>query len=148
VCFLPSSIAALLRSAVIWTAAVNAAMRPSPSTPAAPGTAPSAKPTLATSGLPDAIRNCCPVNYVHVVFTIPHQLSWLAPRYPFFLPVKVLGRVFRGKFAAGLKQAFGDGKLRNKTCVQTLCKACLRCEIAPSRNSNSPHRLGHPCCRP
>jgi hypothetical protein len=122
-----------------------------------------------------------PVNYVHVVFTIPHQLSWLAlqnkkvvydllfrasaatlleiaadpkhlgaeigflsvlhtwgqnlqhhphihcvipsgglsadhqrwvhPCYPFFLPVKVLGRVFRGKFVAGLKQAFGDGKL-------------------------------------
>ena len=122
-----------------------------------------------------------PVNYVHVVFTIPHQLSWLAlqnkkviydllfrasaatlleiaadpkhlgaeigflsvlhtwgqnlqhhphihcvipsgglsadhqrwvhPRYPFFLPVKVLSRVFRGKFVAGLKQAFGDGKL-------------------------------------
>ena len=25
------------------------------------------------------------------------------PRYPFFLPVKVLGRVFRGKFLAGLK---------------------------------------------
>jgi hypothetical protein len=42
------------------------------------------------------------------------------------------------------------GALRHahKTCVQTLCKACLRCEIAPSRNSNSPHRLGHPCCRP
>ena len=122
-----------------------------------------------------------PVNYVHVVFTIPHELSWLAlqnkkvvygllfrasattlleiaadpkhlgaeigflsvlhtwgqnlqhhphlhcvipsgglspdhqrwvyPRYPFFLPVKVLSRVFRGKFVAGLKQAFGDGKL-------------------------------------
>ena len=123
-----------------------------------------------------------PVNYVHVVFTIPHELSWLAlqnkkviydllfhasaatlleiaadpkhlgaeigflsvlhtwgqnlqhhphihcvipsgglsldhqrwvhPRYPFFLPVKVLSRVFRGKFVAGLKQAFGDGKLQ------------------------------------
>jgi hypothetical protein len=122
-----------------------------------------------------------PVNYVHVVFTIPHELSWLAlqnknviydllfrasaatlleiaadpkhlgaqigflsvlhtwgqnlqhhphihcvipsgglsadhqrwvpPCYPFFLPVKVLSRVFRGKFVAGLKQAFGGGKL-------------------------------------
>jgi hypothetical protein len=28
------------------------------------------------------------------------------------LPVKVLGRIFRGKFVAGLKQAFHDGKLQ------------------------------------
>jgi Putative transposase len=34
-----------------------------------------------------------------------HQ-SWVRPRYPFFLPVKVLSRVFRGKFVAGLKRAF------------------------------------------
>ena len=122
------------------------------------------------------------MKYVHVVFTIPHQLSWLAlqnkkviydllfhasaatllevaadpkhlgaeigflsvlhtwgqtlhhhphihcvipagglsldhprgvhPRYPFFLPVKVLSRVFRGKFIAGLKRTFHQGKLR------------------------------------
>ena len=35
-----------------------------------------------------------------------HQ-RWIHPRYPFFLPVKVLSRVFRGKFIAGLKRAFG-----------------------------------------
>jgi hypothetical protein len=29
---------------------------------------------------------------------------WVRPRYPFFLPVKVLSRVFRGKFLAGLKR--------------------------------------------
>jgi len=122
-----------------------------------------------------------PVSYVHVVFTLPHELSWLAlnnkkivydllfrasaatllevaadpkhlgaeigflsvlhtwgqnlqhhphihcvipsgglsldhrrwihPRYPFFLPVKVLSRVFRGKFIAGLKRAFRRGEL-------------------------------------
>lgn len=122
-----------------------------------------------------------PVQYVHVVFTIPHELSWLAlhnkktvydllfhassrtllevaadpkhlgaeigflsvlhswgqnmqhhphihcvipsgglsadhkrwihPRYAFFLPVKVLGRVFRGKFIEGLNRAFQQGKL-------------------------------------
>jgi len=126
-------------------------------------------------------RELLPVRYVHVVFTIPHELSWLAlqnkkvvynllfrasaktllevaadpkhlgadigflsvlhtwgqnlqphphvhcvipagglssdqqrwihPRYPFFLPVKVLSRVFRGKFTAGLKRAFRQGKL-------------------------------------
>jgi Putative transposase len=33
------------------------------------------------------------------------------PRYPFFLPVKVLSRVFRGKFLAGLKRLYRRGKL-------------------------------------
>jgi hypothetical protein len=32
-------------------------------------------------------------------------------RYPFFLPVRVLSRVFRGKFVEGLKHAFQNGKL-------------------------------------
>jgi hypothetical protein len=36
---------------------------------------------------------------------------WVRPRYPFFLPVKVLSQVFRGKFIASLKRAFQDGKL-------------------------------------
>jgi hypothetical protein len=31
--------------------------------------------------------------------------QWVPPRYAFFLPVKVLSRVFRGKFVAGLKRA-------------------------------------------
>jgi hypothetical protein len=127
-------------------------------------------------------KELLPVKYVHVVFTIPHELSWLAlqnkkvvydllfrasaatlleiaadpkhlgadigflsvlhtwgqnlqhhphihcvipagglsldhqhwvyPRYPFFLPVRVLSPVFRGKFIAGLKHAFYQGKLR------------------------------------
>ena len=126
-------------------------------------------------------KELLPVRYVHVVFTLPHELSWLAlqnkkvvydllfhasaaallevaanpghlgaeigflsvlhtwgqnlqhhphihcvipsgglsldhqrwihPRYAFFLPVKVLSRVFRGKFAAGLKRAFRHGNL-------------------------------------
>jgi hypothetical protein len=41
----------------------------------------------------------------------PDHKSWVQPRYPFFLPVKVLGRVFRGKFVEALKRAFADGKL-------------------------------------
>jgi hypothetical protein len=131
--------------------------------------------------LAERTQELLPVKYVHVVFTIPHELSWLAlhnkkiiydllfhssaatlleiaadpkhlgaeigflsvlhtwgqtllhhphvhcvipagglstdhqrwihPRYPFFLPVKVLSRVFRGKFIAGLKQAFHQHKL-------------------------------------
>ena len=42
--------------------------------------------------------------------SLDHQ-HWVHPRFPFFLPVKVLSRVFRGKFVAGLKEAFGQGKL-------------------------------------
>ena len=131
--------------------------------------------------LADRDKELLPVKYVHVVFTIPHELAWLAlqnkkilydllfrasaatlleiaadpkhlgaeigflsvlhtwgqnlqihphihcvipcgglssdhqrwihPRYPFFLPVKVLSRVFRGKFMDGLKRAFGAGEL-------------------------------------
>jgi hypothetical protein len=37
---------------------------------------------------------------------------WIQPRYSFFLPVKVLSRVFRGKFVAALKRACAEGKLR------------------------------------
>jgi hypothetical protein len=37
--------------------------------------------------------------------------EWVHPRYRFFLPVKVLSRVFRGKFVAGLRRAFRLGQL-------------------------------------
>ncbi|MGH9449153.1 MAG: IS91 family transposase [Terriglobia bacterium] len=36
---------------------------------------------------------------------------WLSTRKKFFLPVKVLSRLFRGKFVAYLKQAFQQGRL-------------------------------------
>ena len=145
------------------------------------GTAQSAKPTLATSGSPDAARNCCrsttsmsssrsrtslswlalqnkkvvydllfrasaatlleiaadpkhlgaEIGFLSVLHTwgqnlqhhphihcvipsgglSPDHQRWVHPRYPFFLPVKVLSRVFRGKFVAGLKRAFRDGQL-------------------------------------
>ena len=41
----------------------------------------------------------------------PDGTGWLAARKDFFLPVRVLSRVFRGKFVAGLKQAFARGDL-------------------------------------
>src|SRR6202035_2378900 len=41
----------------------------------------------------------------------PHFCGWVHPRYPFFLPVKVLSHVFRGKFIAGLKRAFSQEQL-------------------------------------
>jgi len=37
---------------------------------------------------------------------------WIHPRYAFFLPVKVLSRVFRGKFVQALKRAFQQEKIR------------------------------------
>jgi predicted RNA-binding Zn-ribbon protein involved in translation (DUF1610 family) len=41
----------------------------------------------------------------------PDGTHWVRPRARFFLPVKVLRRVFRGKFIAGLKRAFRKGAL-------------------------------------
>jgi len=42
----------------------------------------------------------------------PDLTRWVHPRYPFFLPVKVLSRVFRGKFIAGLKRLYRRQQLR------------------------------------
>jgi predicted RNA-binding Zn-ribbon protein involved in translation (DUF1610 family) len=42
----------------------------------------------------------------------PNHRRWVRPRYPFFLPVPVLSRVFRGKFLAGLKRLHRSKKLR------------------------------------
>jgi hypothetical protein len=42
----------------------------------------------------------------------PDHSRWVRPRYPFFLPVKVLSRVFRGKFCAGLKRLYRRKFLR------------------------------------
>jgi len=57
------------------------------------------------------------LHHPHVHCVIPvgglssERTQWVHPRYPFFLPVKVLSRVFRGKFVAGLKRAFRLGAL-------------------------------------
>jgi hypothetical protein len=40
------------------------------------------------------------------------HLRWVRPRYAFFLPVKVLSRIFRGKFLAGLKRLQRSKKLQ------------------------------------
>ena len=42
---------------------------------------------------------------------LPITPAGSARRLYFFLPVKVLSRVFRGKFVAGLRQLHRDGKL-------------------------------------
>src|SRR5208282_3260615 len=54
--------------------------------------------------------------HVHCVIPVGglslDHTHWVKSRDQFFLPVKVLSRVFRGKFVAGLKQAFQDGRFR------------------------------------
>jgi hypothetical protein len=42
----------------------------------------------------------------------PDSARWIASASNFFLPVRVLSRVFRGKFLAGLRGAFAKGDLR------------------------------------
>ena len=46
--------------------------------------------------------------HIHCVIPMgglsPDRTGWVHPRYPFFLPVKVLEKVFRGKFVDGLKR--------------------------------------------
>ena len=41
----------------------------------------------------------------------PDHTRWISSQRSFFLPVKVLSRVFRGKFVAGLRAAFHKGSL-------------------------------------
>ena len=59
----------------------------------------------------------------------PNHLAWVRPRYPFFLPVKVLSRVFRGKFVAGLKRAFRKGKLCLPGVLQPLAQDKAFCSF-------------------
>jgi ribosomal protein L37AE/L43A len=53
--------------------------------------------------------------HVHCVVTggglAPDGTRWVAGRDDFFLPVRILSRVFRGKFLAGLRAAFEGGQL-------------------------------------
>jgi Putative transposase/Transposase zinc-binding domain len=41
----------------------------------------------------------------------PDGTRWIQTPHAFFLPIQVLSRVFRGKFAAALQRAFQDGQL-------------------------------------
>jgi hypothetical protein len=53
--------------------------------------------------------------HIHCVLSAgglaPDHSRWISPRRSFFLPIGVLSRVFRGKFVAGLRNAFHRGQL-------------------------------------
>jgi hypothetical protein len=50
----------------------------------------------------------------------PDRTQWIHARPTFFLPVKVLRQVFRGKLVAGLRTAFRDRRLSFPGALQTL----------------------------
>ncbi len=50
----------------------------------------------------------------------PDRARWVHPKYPFFLPVKVLSLVFRGKFVAALRRLYRRKKLRLSGPLSTL----------------------------
>jgi len=64
--------------------------------------------------------------HVHCVVTggglAPDEGRWVAGRDDFFLPVRVLSRVFRGKFLSGLRVAFQRGRLRFHGRLKTLAR--------------------------
>ncbi len=52
----------------------------------------------------------------------PDHKAWVRPRYRFFLPVKVLSRIFRGKFVAALKRAYRNNELCLPGALKPLAK--------------------------
>ena len=52
----------------------------------------------------------------------PDHTGWIGSSRRFFLPIKVLGRIFRGKFVAGLKTAFHSGDLHFHGTLQHLAE--------------------------
>src|SRR6478672_9186455 len=64
--------------------------------------------------------------HVHCVLAAgglaPDHVRWISSRCSFFLPIKVLSRVFRGKFVAGLKTAFHAGALQFQGSLAPLAK--------------------------
>jgi hypothetical protein len=69
----------------------------------------------------------------------PDHHRWIPPRYAFFLPVKVLSRVFRGKFLAGLKRL----RSAQPTAVHRPgCGVCRFTAVLTAYPTPAPPRLG------
>jgi len=65
------------------------------------------------------------------------RTHWIQPGYRFFLPVKVLRRVFRAKFAAALKRNFRQGKLVVASSQVRAARQLFPVRFAGSRASRS-----------
>src|SRR6267142_2063651 len=52
----------------------------------------------------------------------PDHARWISSHHSFFLPVKVLSRVFRGKFVAALKNAFREARIEFHGRLAALAK--------------------------
>jgi hypothetical protein len=62
----------------------------------------------------------------------PDGSRWIATRPRYFLPVKVMGRLFRGKFLAGLRTLYDTGGLRLEGSVATLADPdVFQCWLTP-----------------
>jgi hypothetical protein len=65
------------------------------------------------------------------------ESCWIRPQDGFFLPVKVLSKVFRGKFVAGLRRAFRLRKVvvprRAEGVVKSALISCIRPVFVPKR---------------
>ncbi len=81
------------------------------------------------------------IHHPHVHCVVPagglseDARTWRACRPGFFLPVRVLSRLFRGKFIAGLHEAFRDGRIE------------LHGRLTLYRSSSAFDRLLHEACR-
>jgi hypothetical protein len=53
----------------------------------------------------------------------PDHSQWIHPRYPFFLPIKVLRKVFRGKFVDGLKRLHRQGCLTFAGSIERMAES-------------------------
>jgi hypothetical protein len=58
----------------------------------------------------------------------PDHSHWIHPRYPFFLPIKVLSKVFRGKFVDGLKRMHRQSRLTFAGSIQRMSE--MKCFAA------------------
>ena len=74
----------------------------------------------------------------------PDHTRWISSPHRFFLPVKVLSRVFRGKFVAGLKTAFharhsssSTARLQHLAEPRTFAHGCEPCSVKTGSSTPS-----------
>jgi len=68
----------------------------------------------------------CPLRHPAGGLSLDHT-HWIKSRSRFFLSIRVLRRVFRGKFVVGLKQAFQSGRLSFRGNLAASLSQNLRC---------------------